>query len=712
MDDFRRRYRGEFVPAIGDGEYPERLPLGATYVRYSDEDSNPRSLDQQLLLVLERARRDGVFVPWRFVYGDAGWTATVVARTGYLAFKAALAAEARIGTLYVDEVDRASRYSLETLRFDSELVERLNRRLVGISDGHDSSQPQARMMLHVRAMMAENFIAGLKTKVGRGQRDGFERDEIMERPAFGYRLEPLQTADGRPVLRRGGLPKHKLVIDEAASAVVREVFRLYVEDGRSPDAIAKWLNGIRAGRRAAWQGGTVRDMLDRHIYVGIRIRGMERHRIDPETGCVKTERRPVSEWKIRRRRDLQIVPRSVWKAARRLRQDRAGLFPRGGAGRAEAYPATLLRPVCGSCGAGLILGRGGKYASWFCHNSRTGAHGCRHKGYKAVGVLERAVLGAVRDRLFGEGFVEHVLADANASLAELAGAPRTDLEPLRRSVAEAQASRDLLAERLAKFGEEGLDAVVERLKAAEARLKDLRKRLLEAIAASAPPPEPLTRDGVESLLADLRGLLGGDKEAAAPVLRDLIGTVVIRQEHESGSKKPVWYAEFALDLAKVAVRLGGKGGCPQRETWEFLKSRSWTMSDSAVRVRAEHVRVCEKLASKAAALAAEGLTTGAIASRLGTDWATADAALAFSRTGERKPVRPAKAHKARKRGRPRPGGIGDEAPFRKHAAEAVRLRDGEGLTWKEIGRRLGVCDDTTRRAYRHGMSEAGIKRAG
>ncbi|MFM7033779.1 MAG: hypothetical protein ACKOYJ_01090, partial [Planctomycetia bacterium] len=41
------------------------------YLRFSDENSNPRSLDQQLINVLNRARRDSVFVPWQYVMADA-----------------------------------------------------------------------------------------------------------------------------------------------------------------------------------------------------------------------------------------------------------------------------------------------------------------------------------------------------------------------------------------------------------------------------------------------------------------------------------------------------------------------------------------------------------------------------------------------------------------------------------------------------------------
>jgi len=52
-------------------------------------------------------------------------------------------------------------------------------------------------------------------------------------------------------------------------------------------------------------------------------------------------------------------------------------------------------------------------------------------------------------------------------------------------------------------------------------------------------------------------------------------------------------------------------------------------------------------------------------------------------------------------GRRHAGGRGENAPFLRFAALAARLRDGDRLTWKEASGRLGVSDQTARRAYRH-----------
>ena len=109
--------------------------LAAAYVRYSDDNSNPRSLDQQLRLALERAAQLGHFIPWNYVFADAAVTATTAARRGYqLAKKAISQKDLCIETFYIDELGRAARDVVEALRLGYD-VKNLNKRLRGVSDG-------------------------------------------------------------------------------------------------------------------------------------------------------------------------------------------------------------------------------------------------------------------------------------------------------------------------------------------------------------------------------------------------------------------------------------------------------------------------------------------------------------------------------------------------------------------------------------------------
>jgi len=60
-DDFEKRFRQQHAETFRPGDMPKVwTDLGIAYLRFSDENSNPRSLDQQLLNVLTRARRGGL----------------------------------------------------------------------------------------------------------------------------------------------------------------------------------------------------------------------------------------------------------------------------------------------------------------------------------------------------------------------------------------------------------------------------------------------------------------------------------------------------------------------------------------------------------------------------------------------------------------------------------------------------------------------------
>jgi hypothetical protein len=60
-NDFERRFRTQLIDFFSPaGLRRVWTDIGLGYVRFSDEGSNPRSLDQQLINVLQRARRDGV----------------------------------------------------------------------------------------------------------------------------------------------------------------------------------------------------------------------------------------------------------------------------------------------------------------------------------------------------------------------------------------------------------------------------------------------------------------------------------------------------------------------------------------------------------------------------------------------------------------------------------------------------------------------------
>jgi hypothetical protein len=112
-DDFERRFRQQRAEVFRPGGTPHVwLALAVAYLRFSDENSNPRSLDQQLLNVLNRARREGVFVPWCYVLADAAVSGTLACRTGYTLAKTIIERRDEFGRTAKDRTKKAHRADL------------------------------------------------------------------------------------------------------------------------------------------------------------------------------------------------------------------------------------------------------------------------------------------------------------------------------------------------------------------------------------------------------------------------------------------------------------------------------------------------------------------------------------------------------------------------------------------------------------------------
>ena len=116
-DDFERRFRQQHAEVFRQSGTPKVwTDLGIAYLRFSDEGSNPRSLDQQLNNVLNRAHRDGIFIPWQYVCADAAVSGTLSCRRGYAIAKMLVERRAETGAacFVIDDLSRMSRSTIES----------------------------------------------------------------------------------------------------------------------------------------------------------------------------------------------------------------------------------------------------------------------------------------------------------------------------------------------------------------------------------------------------------------------------------------------------------------------------------------------------------------------------------------------------------------------------------------------------------------------
>jgi len=248
-DDFERRFRQQHAKVFRPGGTPIAwIALAVAYLRFSDENSNPRSLDQQLLNVLNRARRDGVFVPWHYVLADAAVSGTLACRTGYTLAKTIVERRDAFGVTWflIDDLSRLSRNTIESLRH-GELAEATGVRVVDASDGFDSANPQSSLLLPVLGSMNEAFTTQLRSKVKRGMDDAFRRGDNIQPPGVGYRLVDVKDADGNLVItHKGTIEKRAEIEPEAAAWIVRRA-EMIAREGKSPIEIARLFNEQKVG---------------------------------------------------------------------------------------------------------------------------------------------------------------------------------------------------------------------------------------------------------------------------------------------------------------------------------------------------------------------------------------------------------------------------------------------------------------------------------
>lgn len=154
----------------------------------------------------------------------------------------------------------------------------------------------------------------------------------------------------------------ELRIVESEAIVVREMFRLAVEENLGSFAIAKRLNKqhIPAINGGEWKACTVSDRLKNPIYMGYLTYNRRSHR-------ESYQRNPVEEWVFSEKpsEELQIVSPSIWHKAQELRERRKSNINN----KKESYSVTTTGSLplmgllyCASCGCRLT--NGSRYDQW------------------------------------------------------------------------------------------------------------------------------------------------------------------------------------------------------------------------------------------------------------------------------------------------------------------------------------------------------------
>lgn len=372
----------------------------AIYCRLSEEDRDKRnktdesnSIRNQKALLLEYAARNG----WEVfnIYSDDDYTGSDRNRPEFKR----LLADAEAHRFDIILCKTQSRFTREL-----ELVEKYIHglfpiwgvRFIGVADNADTENKGNKKSRQINGLVNEWYLEDMSENI---------RSILTNRRQSGYHIGAFALYGYRKDPDRKG----RLLIDEEAAAVVREVFTLFSQ-GYGKTAIARMLNdrgipnpteykrlhGLRyrqpeSKNGTLWKYSAISSMLVNEIYIGNMVQG--------KYGSVsyKTKQnkpRPKEQWYRVEHTHEPIIDRDLWNRVQILLSEKAKPFTKGEIGLFAGKTRCLY------CGYVLRSRKNHGRHYLQCPNRHVAKDACTGS-FIAVDTLEQIVLGEL-NRLSAE----------------------------------------------------------------------------------------------------------------------------------------------------------------------------------------------------------------------------------------------------------------------------------------------------------------------
>jgi site-specific DNA recombinase len=516
----------------------------ATYARYSTDKQTPASITDQLRTCDEFAQRKG----WKLLE-DHIYTEEAVSAAGAdrLALKrllqAALSSPRPFDVILVDDTSRLSRSLVDSVRIFEQLSF-AGVRIVAVSQGIDSQNDQADVLVTVHGLVDSLYIKELARKTHRGLEGLALRGMHTGGNCYGYRS--VRCQDGT-----------RLEINEAEATVLRRIFEM-VADGSSLRTIAKKLNleGIQSPRPRArkqyctWCPTAIHAMVRRELYIGRVIWNRSKFVKAPGSNKRLRRPRPQSEWRIVERPELRIVSDELWNRVRHrlasLRQTygtqkRAGLL-----NRVASSPylfSGLLK--CGVCGANLVItaGRSRRGNPKYGCTQHFNRGACPNDLQESQEWLEKRLLAELQNAVLQPEAVAYAVDEFGRQLKAANANSTNELVRSRERKEHLEGELRRLAAAVAEGGHSTflLQAITER----ELDLQEVNSRLPVAQPSADVQVESIRRFATERL-TNLWGLLHSDVARARAELMQHIQEIRLIPQGAEGERYYIATGEWSL----------------------------------------------------------------------------------------------------------------------------------------------------------------------
>lgn len=311
------------------------------------EESNSITSQRKLLYAYIRSHEE--FAEYEVLeYFDDGVSGTGFEKRTEFQRMLADAQAGKFECLLVKDFSRFGRDYLEVGNYMEFVFPVMGIRFISVNDGYDSKQQNGMtggMDVAFRNLIYQMYSRDLSRKVKSARKNRNEQGEYTASfTAFGYRKNPYD--------------KHKLVVDEPAAEVVREIFAL-AAGGKSAAEIARILNGRKTPTRLQrqwerginfkpkhnmgdylWENTTVLAVIRNPIYKGTLIQN--RYETVGFGDNKKIVEREKSEWSVVEDIVPAIISREVFDRGNSL------IFRRNAGSKQKPKSVNLFHcPYCG-----------------------------------------------------------------------------------------------------------------------------------------------------------------------------------------------------------------------------------------------------------------------------------------------------------------------------------------------------------------------------
>lgn len=495
----------------------------AAYARYSSEKQDEGSIDAQFLLLQRYVNAHGG--NWLDVetFSDAAESGASLERPGVQNLLTRIHKKAKdFDVIMVESIDRLSRTVSDTARLCDEL-DFADVRLIAVSESIDTDDPNARLTLHIKASLAQQFLKELGDKTRRGLHGRAAKGFCTGGLPYGYVSVPNLDQHGKS-------SGSDIKINEDAALIVLKIYDLWIA-GHSYLDIAGRLNdeAIPTPRastaKRGWLDSTVRAILLNPAYIGQWKFGSKRWTKKPGTKKRRYKDSPADQVQHFERPELRIIDDRTWREAQARLQAVAGKFR----GKKSAAPVRRTRyPLsgilfCGACQGPMSIIGGSSARYYRCtdsHKRKTcpTCHPLREDH------ISTAVISLVKERTGNPAAIAYLAETLKKQSDTRSQRLEQESKPLEASLRQVTRKIDNLVNGLASGELSGvaLAPVQKALEAAEGQRRTLQARL-EAMTTTATetevPTVPNLTERAQHLIRNLDALLMKDATEAREALR-------------------------------------------------------------------------------------------------------------------------------------------------------------------------------------------------